>query len=262
MTRTNNTQTTRKHHILALILAILMCLSLTLAVACADDEVSEIPGYTYSEIEDSKITNSSFVIGTTGINYSSFPKTSVNGWTLDKNSSAKSGVIDVSDDGWKALLSNLYADSGILDYVKTKNNFDNEDVKTALNKQNATSSEIKNYIIDNYFDASKATAETSSKYLFKNPSKHADALDNSIYMMNNYRSGEAYGSIQKLSSSTEIKLEKGQYAEISVFVKTANLNKVASEDVYGEEIGANIRVTSTFAGTTQEPFGIFNIILT
>lgn len=259
MTRTNNTQTTRKHHILALILAILMCLSLTLAVACADDDLSDIPGYTYSEIEDSKITNSSFVIGTTGINYSSFPKTSVNGWTLDKNSSAKSGVIDVSDDGWNALLSNLYADSGILDYVKTKNNFDNEDVKTALNKQNASSSEIKNYIIDNYFDASKATAETSSKYLFKNPSKHADALDNSIYMMNNYRSNEAYGSIQKLSSSTEITLEKGQYAEISVFVKTANLNKVASEDVYGEEIGANIRVTSTFAGTTQEPFGIFNI---
>ncbi len=259
MTRTNNTQTTRKHHILALILAILMCLSLTLAVACADDDLSDIPGYTYSEIEDSKITNSSFVIGTTGINYSSFPKTSVNGWTLDKNSSAKSGVIDVSDDGWNALLSNLYADSGILDYVKTKNNFDNEDVKTALNKQNASSSEIKNYIIDNYFDASKATAETSSKYLFKNPGKHADALDNSIYMMNNYRSNEAYGSIQKLSSSTEITLEKGQYAEISVFVKTANLNKVASEDVYGEEIGANIRVTSTFAGTTQEPFGIFNI---
>lgn len=259
MTRTNNTQTTRKHHILALILAILMCLSLTLAVACADDDLSDIPGYTYSEIEDSKITNSSFVIGTTGINYSSLPKTSVNGWTLDKNSSAKSGVIDVSGDGWNALLSNLYADSGILDYVKTKNNFDNEDVKTALNKQNATSSEIKNYIIDNYFDASKATAETSSKYLFKNPGKHADALDNSIYMMNNYRSNEAYGSIQKLSSSTEITLEKGQYAEISVFVRTANLNKVASKDVYGKEIGANIRVTSTFAGTTQEPFGIFNI---
>ena len=38
-----------------------MCLSLTLAVACADDDVSEIPGYSYSEVEDSKITNSSLI---------------------------------------------------------------------------------------------------------------------------------------------------------------------------------------------------------
>lgn len=259
MTRTNNTNTTRKHHILALILAILMCMSLTLAVACTDDDTSDIPEYTYSEVENSEITNSSFTVGTTGINYSNFPKTSINGWTLDKNSSAKSGVVDVSEDGWKALLSNLYADTGILDYVKTKNNFDNAAVKNALNNQNATSSEIKNYIIDNYFDESKATAETSNKYLFKNPGKHQDALDNSVYMMNNYRSNEAYGSIQKLSSSTTITLEKGKYAEVSVFVKTANLNTGKSETVYGEKIGANVRVTSTFAGTTQEPFGIFNI---
>mgnify|MGYP003499640057 FL=1 len=76
-------------------------------------------------------------------------------------------------------------------------------------------------------------------------------------MLNNYKSNESFGSIQKLTSSTEITLEKGQYAKISVWVKTANINQHTN---YGQVIGANIRIQNSFAGNSQQDFGVYNIL--
>ncbi|MBE5737908.1 MAG: hypothetical protein E7348_05850 [Clostridiales bacterium] len=269
----NNKQSTRMKHILALILAFMMCLSLIFAVACSEETTTEtkIPEYSYSDTDESEISNPNFVYGTSGLSYTSFPKTTVTGWSISKDSSAKSGVIDVSEDGWKQLMTNLYADSGILNYIKNRYDFDNTDVTDAIKKlsgesDTVSSADIKNYIINHYFyveDSEKPSDWDDSKhgFAFTNPETYEGSKDSTVYMLNNYKTNEEYGSIQRLTSSTEIALEKGQIAQISVWVKTANINAdKTANSAYNKAIGANIRVQNSFAGETQEDFGIYNII--
>lgn len=270
----NNKQSTKMKHILALILAITMCLSLVFAAACSEETSSEtkIPEYSYSATDEGEISNSNFVLGTSGLSYTSFPKTTVSGWSISKDSSAKSGVIDVSEDGWKQLMTNLYSDSGILNYVKSLKNFDNDDVTDAIkalkddSSYTVSSTDIKNYIIEHYLYVDNDNLPSdwdADKHgvVFTNPGTYEGSQDSNVYMLNNYKTNEEFGSVQKLTSSSEIVLEKGQFAEVSVWVKTANINAddTLNSD-YGKSIGANIRIQNSFAGNSQEDFGIYNII--
>ena len=134
MTRENNTiSTTRK--ILVFILSVLMCLSLFLASACAeeDDDNSSIPEYSYQEKSDCDIDNPDFNYGTSSMSYADYPKTAISGWNISKTATSNSGVIDVSDKGWKELLSNLAKDNGILNYVRyTNGNFTDADIRAEM----------------------------------------------------------------------------------------------------------------------------------
>ena len=138
-------------------------------------------------------------------------------------------------------MTNLYSDSGILNYIKTIKNFDNTDVTDAIKNlpdyDNGTvsSTDIKNYIIEHYFyveDSEKPSDWDDDKhgFIFSNPKTHEGSKDSTVYMLNNYKNNEEYGSIQKLTSSSEISLEKGQIAEISVWVKTANINFAKTDE--------------------------------
>jgi len=269
MTRKINSKFLTIKQLLVFILAILMCFSLFMATACKNDEddSADIPEYSYSDNNDGEITNPSFAFGTQSMEYDDYPKTSVDGWTFTKVATSKSGVVDVSTNGWTELMSSLYKDSGLLSYVKHINNFDDNKIKDIIREgdssKTVTTNEIKQFIIDNYFlqPETQHPGIEQPIYAFLNPGTHADDVDKKVYMLNNYVSGDLnYGCVQTVTSSNEITLKRGEYAKISVWVKTVNLNTDKTAYSYGEPIGANISVKNTFNGNTQSNFGIYNII--
>ena len=264
MTRNNNSATNKFKYFLTLVIIGLLCFTLFFISACAEEETttSSTPSYSYTETDDGIIKNASFVYGTYNTKLTSYPKTSLTGWSLTKSSASKSGVIDVSDDGWAELMNILASDSGIRGFIQDAKNFNDSKIREWIKAQDGydqnktpTSTEIKEYIVKNYlYDKDADPANTD--YVFNNPGTHDGATDNKVYMLNNYKSSNQYGrgTIQKLTSSSSVVLNKGEYAEISVWVKTENLNTKVSSNV-----GANIRITNSFNGTAQNDFGIYDI---
>ena len=174
MTRKNFLQNYKTKLLLVLTLICALCLSL-FAVACntddGDDE-SKSPNYSYTQTDNEYVSNADFSYGSIDTELTKFPKTSPTGWTKSKDShssigssSAKSGVVNLSDDGWKELMNALYKDSNVIDYVehqlKGEMAVDEQSytdvknyVKAKLKKENGSepsSSEIQSYIIENYF---------------------------------------------------------------------------------------------------------------
>ncbi len=222
--------------ILVLLMVGILCLSL-FSVACNKEEETEtkVPSFSYTQTDDGDISNPTFTYGTIDTELKNFPKTSVTGWSRSKDTnsdinsaSSKSGVINISDNGWNELVNALYKDSSIRAYVER-------------------------------YDSSKPTTEedtkTAIKSLFANPGKHTGAQDDYVYMLNNYLSSSkiGLGTSQKITSSSEITLNKGEYGKISVWVKTINL------DMKSGDYGANIRIISKFNGTTQADYVVTGI---
>ena len=268
MTRKNFFQNNKTKLLLVLTLICALCLSL-FAVACnntTEGDNDKSPNYSYTQTDNEYVSNADFSYGSIDTELTKFPKTSPTGWTKSKDSnnsigssSAKSGVINLSSDGWKELMNALYKDSNVIDYVEhqlkgqmkvgDQNYTDVKNfVKAFLKDKNGSepnSNEIQEYIIENYFG------------FFKNPDLHEDAKDNFVYMLNNYRlaSYQGIGTSQKITSSSEIVLNKGEFGKISVWVKTQNLTEKANG-----EYGASIRVINKFNGTSQADYVIKNII--
>ena len=239
-----------------------------MATACKnDDQADKIPEYSYSDKVVGEIKNPSFTFGTQSLEYDDYPKTTIDGWSFTKVATSKSGVVDVSKNGWTELMSNLYKDDGLLSYVKHINDFDNEDIRNIIKgddtNKTVKTEEIKQFIIDNYFLKPETQHEGITgeiKYAFLNPGVHKDAVDNKVYMLNNYtKNFLSHGCAQTLTSSTEITLKRGEYAKVSAWVKTANLNTELTENNYGQKLGANISVKNNFNGSQQANYGIYNI---
>lgn len=247
MTRNNYLKTNKSKLILIFLLIGILCISL-FGVACAPKSSStKKPTYTYTENDDGLISNPTFSYGTVDTKLTAFPKTSVTGWSRSndsnakQNSGVKSGAINVSDEGWVEILNALYKEDEIINFAGVSK----DDAKAAIKAENGndhtpTDAEIKNYILEN-----------AIKPKFTNPSTRNGAKDNIVYMLNNYLSStyQGTGTSQKITSSTEVTLNKGEYAKISVWMYTANVN----------DFGASLRINSTFNGTTQSDFVIYNI---
>lgn len=272
MTRNNSSISSTKK-ILVFILSILMCLSLFLASACKeeDNESSKDPEYSYVDQTDCEIDNPDFTYGTANLTYSDYPKSSITGWSISKTATSNSGVIDVSDKGWEKLLSNLVKDNGILSYVRhNNNNFTDADIKAEMiekfpdiydnDQKKPTTSQIREYIVEKYFVIPETPTQENINHPFANPKNHASATDNKVYMLNNYLTNDfGYGCAQSLTSTKTITLVPGEYAKISAYVKTENLNVDNTFSGWGKEIGANIRIKNNFNNDSQADFGIFNI---
>lgn len=265
MTRKNILNKTKSRFIITLLTICLLCASLFVFTACETKENTSTtkPNYSYSETNDTLISNSYFAYGTADVKLTAYPKSSVTGWSKKaetdmSSSSSKYGVIDVSDEGWTNLLNKLYDDSYFLNFFKIKYDFEDSDVKTALGKANPSSNEIKEYVISNYFKSTSAfkyPEGTTAVNQFKNPGVHTGANDNKVYMLNNYLSKDnvGRGTAQKITSSTNITLNKGEFGKVSVWVKTQNVSGL------GVDYGANIRLSNSFNSTSQADFGIYNI---
>lgn len=271
MTRKNILNKTKSRFILTLITICVLCMSIFFVSACSNTTEStpnKDTNYTYSEENTTLISNSSFAYGTADLKISSFPKSSVTGWSKKtetdmSSSSSKYGVIDVSEEGWENLVKTLYGDSYFLNYFKIKYDFEESDVKSAIKNEKGenhtpTSEEIKNYIIKNYFGSTetfKYPENTTAVNQFKNPGTHEGAVDSKVYMLNNYlsKTDVGRGTAQNITSASTITLNKGEFGKVSVWVKTQNLSGL------GVDYGANIRLTNTFNSSAQAQFGIYNI---
>ncbi len=215
-------------------------------VACGnatsdDDTAVKDPTYEYVEDnddDDGDISNSSFKYAMAGQDASSMPVKSVTGWSLSndlssKSSSISSGAISVGNDEWETLIDTLYTDSDYVDYINSLN------LESLIKAEkgddyNVTSDDIKAYIKKNF-----------------NPGTHSDDVDGYVYMINNFynQAHTGYGVAQKLTSSSTVTLEKGQYGKISVWVKTQNVAN-------NSKVGANIVLTNKFNGTEQAKYKI------
>ena len=266
MARTNIFKTKKTKIIISILLAlaIVVCaLFFIFSFNKTDKDEGKAPVYSYSEKDNSigELSNSSFAYGTVGAKLNSYPKTSLTGWKITKNSSAKSGVVDTSSPAWEKLMESFYGDPGLLNYVKAK-----EGLYTATDIANATRKYLqeKDSTVANTYEPTDAEVrEFFAKSLFPkyfaNPgvhaNEHAQTLDDKIFMLNNYKTGEfGSGSVQKLTANKEITLKKGQFAKVSVWVKTSNLDQFSSETV-----GANVYITNSLNSIQQAPYGFFNI---
>ena len=264
MTRTNFTKKIKSNFILILTIISLLCVSLFGLIACDEKKTSDVidpSTYTTTEKSTSLIKNSDFTEKADTQNFSKDPIiTTVSNWTRSEDnaggrtSRVNSGVIDVTDGGWNSLLKYLYDDVEFNDYMEKKYDYDNNKIKEAIKTEknddsyNASLSEIKTYVIENYYDK------------FLNPGKYSnDATDNNVYMLNNYLEANYYGigTAQKIASNS-VALDKDSYYEVSVWVKTANIKGNNADDNFG----ANIRLVSNVGGKPQENVNIVNIITT
>ena len=111
---------------LAIILAVLslFCLSMFVFTACGNDEESaKKPSYSYTETDDSKISNPNFTNGTASKDFDAYPIVSPSNWTKKYHNVAissyvDSGVVDISNEGWKELSKKLTADKDLLKAFK------------------------------------------------------------------------------------------------------------------------------------------------
>lgn len=243
--------------LLALIIIGLLCVSLFMFTACNNTSSSKDPSYSYTDVNDGLISNPTFFVGTASTELSGYPIVTPTGWTRTKDttgvsSSTRSGVVDVSEDGWAKLMENLYSDAYFLDYMMNKLDFNKEEVKEAIknkpeHKDNKdykpTNEEIKSYIIETYLNNTNVP----------NPGVRTGAKDNKVYMLNNYNSNIGFGASQKITSSSAITINKGEFVKISVWMKTANLKGL------NNEFGASIRLTSSLNDKSQAEFAITNI---
>ena len=247
--------------ILILTILCMLCTFAFLFTACNDNSDSNSsssePTYSYSEDNSGLLSNGTFSIGTSSIDFttiSSLPRVSVTGWTKSSSmSDVNSGVIDVSDKGWKALIGKLYDDSDFLAYAKSAFGIDKDKVEQALKDagtEKPTNQEIKDKIIADYF-----TEKEGQTNYFPNPGK-VSANDNKIYMLNNYdKDAIGHGVNQSITSSSNIKLDKGGYYKFTVSLYTTNLKHFSDSDNYG----AFIAVNSTLNASSQAQYRIENI---
>ena len=257
MTRNNSTNRIKKTLILLLTIICLACTCAFGLFACTQEDVT-VNDPTVSvdtESADVLIKNSTFKIETANKELKSFPLTSPASWgrfTSDNSapaSAVNSGVINTADDAWKVLLQTLYNDSDFLSYVKKVYDFTDSKITDAIKAEKGdteyspTKDEIKEYAINNYLKD------------FANPKGSPASTDNYVYMLNNITKTANYGlgTAQKITSSSTVSMEKGEVYELSVWVKTVNIDGI-------NETGANIRLSNNFNGNKQADYKISNII--
>lgn len=244
MTKNNVAKKLKSSLILVITIIGLVCISLFGLISCSDNnnktsDIKDPSNFSAETSADSLFTNSDFSDKANNQNFSKDPIIlTTSGWTRaednagGRNSKVNSGVIDVSSNGWDSLLSYLYDDTEFNAYMKKK-----FDIPSTLTE--------KDDVLAKY------------KEVFANPSKPADAKDDNIYMLNNYLELSNYGlgTAQKLTSSS-VTLDADSYYQITFWVKTANLSSMNAE----ENIGANVRLSSTIGGKPQQDVKITNIV--
>lgn len=245
--------------LLTAFLMLLSCLFFFSACNNANSNTND-PNFSYTEEDNGNIKNGSFSFQSLNYKLVDYPIASPTGWekasadNSSYSSGVNSGIIDV-EDGWKEVLANLYDSSVFLNYAKEKFNFTDNDVKQAIqqdkgnNNYNPSSTEIKEYILKNYFNHQENG--------FKSPSVRENAQDNFVYMLNNYSSSSIGGVGQKVKSTSEVMLEKDSFYKFSAWVKCSE--DLTGRDTINETFGANIQITNKFSGSAQQSFKISHI---
>ena len=235
MTRKQNNLSKRTGWIITLISVFVLSCSLLFSFACGGtDKTSKRDKYnvTTAEEDDLAIANGTFEFGTADVKNSDYPYATSISWTKTNtnatSSTRNSGIISTAEEDYDVLLEKLYsADVNDSDYPA---------------------------------DSTLSKAEWRLEQLrgkHPNPGVHdgAKETDKKILMIYNFNATEKKGTAQKFTSSSSVELKANTYGKISVWVKTVDLKSRSD----GADFGANINVTNTLNGVTQDQLRIKNI---
>ncbi len=267
--------------LLALLFAGCM-LSATLGglAACGDNSSSkkdvDDSEVTVTEKDDGRISNAKFEIfdDNDGKN---LIVTSPNGWTRSAgtagsntatNSNAASGIVDTAN--WDTYTKTSSLPHATLSEAEA--NWENLTVRDRLEflfnwKKADSDNNVKDLsFYDKEDDIFNYNVDFEDLPSCENPSTRlgADAgEDTSLLMIHNYLSKDNWGTAQKYTSSSTITLQPGLSAEVSVWVKTADLTYATtageSQPVVKDR-GAYIGITNSVAGEALDQVQVKNII--
>lgn len=270
-----------KKNFLALLLSVLMVTSCAAAFSSCGDKAPADDSSSSSSSEDNNtsvndtglIKNANFKTADTkdGLNPI---VTSVTGWTRSVNSgssgssasgsSAQSGILDTSAEAWENLTR---LEKNVEVPVETaKAQWDTFSVNEKLayyeywKKQNPND---KNNIKTKLSDFYQAFNIDQDDIPSVNPGTHyaeGEEEDTNVLMIHNQASKDA-GTSQKFSSSSTVTVPAGAAAKFSVWVKTAELKTVNSDNEAQDAIGkgAYVRVTHSVGNSSLPAFEIKNI---
>ena len=246
--KNNNFQTKSKSRLIGiLLLTLVFLLSLCCSFACScndedEDEIDYDPDFTFSDIVEDEsvlVSNPNFSLGLADKDKDDYPVSSINGWSVSTDTGAvssavTSGVINTTDDMWKATVTELVDSDVFLAWAKANYSF--------TPAENATDEEI-------------ATALIAAGYT--SPATHSGAKDSNVLMINNFTNNDTYvenlGTAQSARSTSTINIAKGKAVKITFYAYTDKISSL------GTEFGANARVTTTINSVTQAEYAIKDI---
>ena len=256
----------RKRQLLALFLSAMMASSFASLAACKDEDETENPETetedTSADKDTARLTNGSFeffddndgknLIITSPSNWS---RSNASGGVTSKSAS---GIINTEESAWKNLTQ-----SSDLSYATVEDAEKNWDKLTAKDKlafyeEQEDEDELDFYQNFNIDSEDLPTCENPGTHYATDSEKAADNT-NVLMIHNNYNVSGKYGTAQKFSSSTTITLPAGTYAELSVWVKTADLKYGTKEQEVLNGKGAYIDVTQTVGSVTLDTLQVKNI---
>lgn len=269
-----------KKNFLALLLSVLMVTSCAAAFsACGNDANTDDSSSSSTESTDTSVNDNGLIknanFKTANTNDGLNPiVTSVTGWSRSVNSgssgssasssTAQSGILNTSAEAWENLTR---LEKNVEVPVETaKANWDSFSVNEKLayyeywKKQNPDDkNNIKTKLADFYqiFNIDQDDIPTV------NPGTHYaedEEGDDNVLMIHNQASKDI-GTSQKFTSSSTVTVPAGAAAKFSVWVKTAELNTVNSDNEKQDAIGkgAYVRVTHSVGNTSLPAFEIKNI---
>ena len=271
---------------LALCLSLMMVSSAAMGLAsCGSENTSSSSSDSSTtetvEKDTAVITNGSFEFNTDSKTKPII--TSASGWSRSTNSTtsgsasssqAASGIVNTSKDAWENLTkSNLdgvkpeelsvsdakkyWSSMSIYDKVKFIEAYEDADDDNDVEDLDFYNKETDAFNID--ADDLPSLEYDAIKTHYTNED---DAADNPNVLMIHNQYTDNRGTAQKYTSSTTVTVKAGTAAEVSVWVKTAELqfNSTSgdAQDVIGNR-GAYIGITHTVGGTTLDQFQVKNI---
>lgn len=277
-----------RKNVLALCLSALMLTSVTALASCKDGNTADSSSSSSSSAATVKdtglIKNSNFK--TDLLNDKTPMVKSVTGWgsatVIGSATSSKtaSGMIDTSKDAWNYLTGSYYENPDevknlsesqaekVWDQLTAKDKLNYYKAWEAANKDGDIDKDLSFYESINISLGDIPTVNPGTP--LKEGDEGYDEDDQKVLMIHNENplasntstaTYKAIGTAQKFSSSSTVTLPAGASAQLSVWVKTANLECSATDGSVQKAIGkgAFISVSNSVGGTSLPAYEVTNI---
>ncbi len=272
-----------RKNLLALCLSVMMVSSVAAFAACGDDttDSSDSSSSTETVLEDKDdglVKNAGFET----FDEKNAINTSVTGWTRSTTSAASgsglsskaaSGIIDLSEEGWKYLTGSTHVAT---DADDAKANWDNMTVKDKLTFYEKWEEENSDKKIADELDFYEAInidlGDIPDIERFDTHHKSGEegyGEDTKVLMIHNQNpepnegdtSNKTIGTGQKFTSTSTVTVKAGTSAKFSVWVRTQDLTSGTTNGTTQEAVGkgAYISVTHSVGGTALDAYQVENI---
>ncbi len=280
----------RKKKFLALCLSVMMLSSVAAFAACSDESSTDSSSSSSSSSASTSEVKDDGIIKNAGFetyDEKNAINTSATGWSRSVNSAtsgsalsskAASGIVDLSEEGWKNLTGSYYEDldkAKSLTVEQAKADWDELTVRDKLAFYDAWKEKNSGKKIADELDFYEALNIDSGDIpdIERFPTHHKEGEegygeDSKVLMIHNEypekdstATYKALGTAQKYTSSSTVTVKAGMAAKFSVWVRTQDLQSSATtgnaQDAVGK--GAYISVTHSVGGKSLDEYKVENI---